>query len=110
MPTDRDIDRISIPYFLNEIKNKSLLEIIDFCGQNKEWWNKVRSGRINIYKDFTRQANVTYEFIQELAFALNTGNRPYTLYPENWKMAKPIIEKLVEKKQLRPEIIPILFD
>lgn len=97
------MDKFDIDKFLKNQEGKDYLDILTSCHQEHTWLNNIKP------KDRDEQYywQKYYSFLGGFTFLLSQGIKPASMNDDDFMSIKPIIKSLVDKKQLKPEMLDL---
>ncbi|HXL57541.1 MAG TPA: hypothetical protein VN958_14855 [Chitinophagaceae bacterium] len=93
--------------FISEAKTKTYIELIEYCEDKLNWLDKIRFSKKSPLKDKEYEIKKYHDFIHEYLFFLRSGIKPAGMRKEDFEMTKEITTELVNKKNLKEEILKV---
>ncbi len=93
----------NINEFINFVKDKDRGEIIFLCREYKKAEKLLHSSK----KDGKYVIQNYRDVIRGLAWLLQYGSKPATVSDQDFELYRPIIENLVKKEQMNPEVLEL---
>jgi len=100
--------RFDISEFINMVKDRSYLEIIQTAEQEVRASERLSSGGVKGARKVRERGAGRYEAtLKGLLFLLQSGRKPDGVDPDTFASFRPIIENLVAKDQLKPTALEV---
>ena len=100
-----DLKRFDLPKFVDSLKDLSLLEVIESC--RKEYsWAETRLSKAT--RDEQYHIRNYYHPIRDFVWFVGNNGLPATTGKEGMIKFKPVVESLIEKGQMNPEVLKLL--